>query len=172
MSCGGASAQMKLRVTQATLSRDIAELKLVKTAAGYKPLQPAGEEAAPSLPPLERAVRAYLLDVRPADNLLVLKTPPGGAQPLAAAVDSGRLRGVAGTIGGDDTVLDHHSFPRGAHRRATATGGHAPMTDPQRVAVVGATGYAGFELARLLLRHPKVSKPTFYLREGSQESTA
>ena len=97
--------QMKLRVTQATLSRDIAELKLVKTAAGYKPLKPAGEEAAPPLPPLERAVRAYLLDVRPADNLLVLKTPPGGAQPLAAAVDSGRLRGVAGTIGGDDTVL-------------------------------------------------------------------
>lgn len=96
--------QMKLRVTQATLSRDIAELRLVKTAAGYKPLQPTGEEA-PSLPPLERAVRAYLLDVRPADNLLVLKTPPGGAQPLAAAVDSGRLRGVAGTIGGDDTVL-------------------------------------------------------------------
>ena len=44
------------------------------------------------------------------------------------------------------------------------------MTDPQRVAVVGATGYAGFELARLLLRHPKISKPTFYLREGSQIS--
>jgi transcriptional regulator of arginine metabolism len=97
--------QMKLRVTQATLSRDIAELKLVKTAAGYKPLKPSGEEAAPPLPPLQSAVRAYLLDVRPADNLLVLKTPPGGAQPLAAAVDSGRLRGVAGTIGGDDTVL-------------------------------------------------------------------
>jgi transcriptional regulator of arginine metabolism len=97
--------QMKLRVTQATLSRDIAELKLVKTAAGYKPLSPAGEEAVAPLPPLERAVREYLLDVRPADNLLVLKTPPGGAQPLAAAVDSGKLRGVAGTIGGDDTVL-------------------------------------------------------------------
>jgi transcriptional regulator of arginine metabolism len=96
--------QIKLRVTQATLSRDFAELKLVKTAAGYKPFKPASEEAAP-LPPLERAVREYLLDFRPADNLLVLKTPPGGAQPLAAAVDSGRLRGVAGTIGGDDTVL-------------------------------------------------------------------
>lgn len=96
--------QKKLHVTQATLSRDIAELKLVKTAAGYKPLKP-GEESAPPLPPLERAVRAYLLDVRPADNLLVLKTPPGGAQPLAAAVDSGKLPGVAGTIGGDDTVL-------------------------------------------------------------------
>jgi len=41
------------------------------------------------------------------------------------------------------------------------------MTDPQRVAVVGATGYAGFELARLLLRHPKIPKPTFYLRESA-----
>ena len=41
------------------------------------------------------------------------------------------------------------------------------MNDPQRVAVVGATGYAGFELAQLLLRHPKVQKPTFYLRESS-----
>lgn len=39
------------------------------------------------------------------------------------------------------------------------------MTDPQRVAVVGATGYAGFELACLLLRHPGIAKPTFYLRE-------
>ena len=41
------------------------------------------------------------------------------------------------------------------------------MNDPQRVAVVGATGYAGFELAQLLLRHPKIQKPTFYLRESS-----
>jgi len=38
-------AQIKLRVTQATLSRDIAELKLVKTADGYKPLEPAHEDA-------------------------------------------------------------------------------------------------------------------------------
>ena len=96
---------LKLRVTQATLSRDIAELKLVKTAAGYKPLvQTNGDETA-NLSLLTRAVREYLLDVRPADNLLVLKTPPGGAQPLAAAMDSERLPGVAGTIGGDDTVL-------------------------------------------------------------------
>ena len=41
------------------------------------------------------------------------------------------------------------------------------MSDPQRVAVVGATGYAGFELARLLLRHPGIAKPTFYLRESA-----
>ena len=98
-------AQMKLRVTQATLSRDMAELGLVKTAEGYKQLEPTGEEATGTLAPLARAVRAYLLDVRPADNLLVLKTPPGGAQALALAVDSERMREVAGTIGGDDTVL-------------------------------------------------------------------
>ena len=41
------------------------------------------------------------------------------------------------------------------------------MNDPLRVAVVGATGYAGYELARLLLRHPKIDKPTFYLRDGN-----
>ncbi|MGH9688113.1 MAG: N-acetyl-gamma-glutamyl-phosphate reductase [Candidatus Acidiferrales bacterium] len=41
------------------------------------------------------------------------------------------------------------------------------MTDPTRVAVVGATGYAGYELARLLLRHPHIDKPTFFLRGGN-----
>ena len=97
--------QMKLRVTQATLSRDIADLKLVKTADGYKPLKPSHEDGGQALAPLARAVREYLLDVRPADNLLVLKTPPGGAQPLAASVDGERFREVAGTIAGDDTVL-------------------------------------------------------------------
>ena len=40
------------------------------------------------------------------------------------------------------------------------------MNDPLRVAVVGATGYAGYELARLLLRHPRIEKPTFYLRDA------
>ncbi|MEK7331580.1 MAG: ArgR family transcriptional regulator, partial [Candidatus Eisenbacteria bacterium] len=93
-----------VRVTQATLSRDLHELKLVKTAEGYKPLAAAQEEVA-ALPPLARALREYLLDFRPAYNLLVLKTPPSGAQPLAAAVDAERFKEVAGTIAGDDTVL-------------------------------------------------------------------
>ncbi len=96
--------QMRLRVTQATLSRDLRELKLVKTAAGYQPLSSSTEEAAP-LASLARALRDFLLDLRPAQNLLVLKTPPGGAQPLAAAIDSEHWKEVAGTIAGDDTVL-------------------------------------------------------------------
>ena len=97
-------AHLRLRVTQATLSRDLRELKLVKTAAGYQPLSAVAEETA-SLPPLARALREYLLDFRPAQNLLVLKTPPGGAQPLAAAMDAERFPETAGTIAGDDTVL-------------------------------------------------------------------
>jgi transcriptional regulator of arginine metabolism len=97
-------AHMQVRVTQATLSRDIRDLQLVKTAAGYKPLSAGNGEPAP-LAALGRALREFLRDIRPAANLLVLKTPPGGAQPLAAAVDAERFKEVAGSIAGDDTVL-------------------------------------------------------------------
>lgn len=104
-------AHIKLPVTQATLSRDLRELKLVKTAAGYKPLTVITTETAP-LSALARALSEFLSDVRPAGNMLVLKTPPGGAQPLAAAVDAERFPEVAGTIAGDDTVLIITPSPR------------------------------------------------------------
>ena len=97
-------AQQKLRVTQATLSRDLQELKLVKTSAGYQNGVALPQEPA-AVPPLTRALREFLLDIRPAENLLVLKTPPSGAQPLAAAVDGAKFPEIAGTIAGDDTVL-------------------------------------------------------------------
>src|ERR1700677_4502659 len=93
-----------VRVTQATLSRDLRELRLVKTTAGYRPLSVAAEEASP-IAPLARTVKEFLLDMRPAQNMLVLKTPPSGAQPLAAALDSEHWKEVAGTLAGDDTVL-------------------------------------------------------------------
>ncbi len=94
-----------VRVTQATLSRDLRELRLVKTAEGYRPLSVAAAEEASSVPALARALKEFLLDVRPAQNMLVLKTPPGGAQPIAAALDAERWKEVAGTLAGDDTVL-------------------------------------------------------------------
>src|SRR5262249_11234667 len=97
-------AAQRLRVTQATLSGDLQDLNLVKTHEGYKQTSALPEEAAP-LPPLARALAEFLLDIRPAENLLVLKTPPSGAQPLAAAVDAAKFTEVAGTIAGDDTVL-------------------------------------------------------------------
>jgi transcriptional regulator of arginine metabolism len=97
-------ATRKLRVTQATLSRDLQELRLVKTHDGYKMDSTVADEPAP-LPPLTRALSEFLLDIRPAENILVLKTPPSGAQPLAAAVDGAKFPEIAGTIAGDDTVL-------------------------------------------------------------------
>lgn len=98
-----------MRVTQATLSRDLRELHLVKTAAGYQPLAAAVAEApapaAAQAPSLVRTIKEFLVDIRPAQNMIVLKTPPGGAQPLAAAVDAEKWKGIAGTLAGDDTVL-------------------------------------------------------------------
>jgi transcriptional regulator of arginine metabolism len=99
----------KLRVTQATLSRDLTELQIVKTAQGYKPLSAGAPEApastGPASTPLARALREFLLDLRPAQHLLVLKTPPGGAQPIAFALDAEKWKEIAGTIAGDDTIL-------------------------------------------------------------------
>ncbi|MGH9638799.1 MAG: arginine repressor [Candidatus Acidiferrales bacterium] len=97
--------QLGMRVTQATLSRDLRELRLVKTAEGYRLLSDAAVQESSPLPALARALKDFLLDIRPAQNMLVLKTPPSGAQPLAAAVDSERWKEVAGTLAGDDTVL-------------------------------------------------------------------
>ena len=79
-------------------------MKLAKTVEGYKPVLGIVEEST-AVPPLTRALREFLLDIRPAENLLVLKTPPSGAQPLAAAVDGAKFSEIAGTIAGDDTVL-------------------------------------------------------------------
>lgn len=90
------------RVGQATLSRDIRDLNLIKTAAGYA--VPQGE-AALALPPVKRLVREFVLDARPAQNLLVVKTVIGSAQPVAAALDEQEWEEVVGTIAGDDAIL-------------------------------------------------------------------
>jgi len=95
-----------MRVNQATLSRDIHEIGLVKTAAGYRPLQSAAGVQEPAPPAsLGRVLKEFLSDIRPAQNILVLKTPPGSAQTLAVALDSEKWKEVAGTVAGDDTVL-------------------------------------------------------------------
>src|ERR1700729_3819589 len=92
------------KVGQATLSRDIRDLNLSKTPAGYTLAQ--GEGAAGlALPPVERLVREFVLGVRPAQNLLVAKTIAGSAQPVAAALDEQEWEEMVGTIAGDDTIL-------------------------------------------------------------------
>jgi transcriptional regulator of arginine metabolism len=58
-----------------------------------------------ALPPVQRLVREFVLEVRPAQNLLVVKTIIGGAQPVAAALDEQEWSEVVGTIAGDDAIL-------------------------------------------------------------------
>ena len=92
------------KVGQATLSRDIRDLNLSKTAQGYA--LPQGENGAGvALPPVSRLVREFVLDIRSAQNLLVIKTIVGSAQPVAAAMDEVDWPEMVGTIAGDDTIL-------------------------------------------------------------------
>jgi transcriptional regulator of arginine metabolism len=90
---------------QATLSRDIRELGLVKSAHGYS--LPGREAPAPEsdLPSVSRLVREFVSSVRAAENLLVTKTSTGSAQPVAAALDGENWPEAIGTIAGDDTIL-------------------------------------------------------------------
>jgi transcriptional regulator of arginine metabolism len=92
------------KVGQATLSRDIRDLGLSKTAEGYALAHGEGSSA-PALPPVSRLVREFVLSVRAAQNLLVIKTSVGSAQPVAAALDSEDWPEAIGTIAGDDTIL-------------------------------------------------------------------
>lgn len=97
-----ADALQKLGVaaTQVTLSRDIHQLGLVKTAEGYRQIDPE-----PVGPELSTVATEFLWDVRVAQNLVVLKTSPAHASPVAAALDHAGWPEVVGTIAGDDNVL-------------------------------------------------------------------
>ena len=104
-------------VTQATLSRDLVELRAVKirTATGalaYALPAEGGDRGAPSAPDTEylaarlaRLCAELLVTADASGNLVVLRTPAGAAQFLASAIDHSVLPGVMGTIAGDDTVL-------------------------------------------------------------------
>jgi transcriptional regulator of arginine metabolism len=104
------------KVTQATLSRDIHELGIVKTASGYARANDVNAEAA--LPAAERLVREFVLSVREAQNQLVIKTSVGSAQPVAAALDAEGWAEMLGTIAGDDTILIICENSRDAERVA------------------------------------------------------
>jgi transcriptional regulator of arginine metabolism len=101
-----------IEVTQATLSRDIHELRLSKGPSGYS--LPNGhrgtraqaviqEDDAP--PSVADMIESFGLRVRQAMNQVVVRTVMGGAQPLAAALDYEEWPEVVGTVAGDDTVL-------------------------------------------------------------------
>ncbi len=122
-------------VTQATLSRDIRELELMKGGAdgAYQaPVRPSsnGHGAATQL---QKALSEYLTRADQVQQLVLLRTGPGQAQILAVAIDGARLSEVVGTVAGDDTIL---VISRGA-RQAKALVKHF-----EHIAAGGAAGSA------------------------------
>ncbi len=103
---------------QPTVSRDLRELGVAKGPAGY--VLPAAAVPSPGAPlraadaapaagkgeeKLSRAVREFVLSVEPAGSLVVLRTPPADASPVARAIDETSLPEIVGTISGDDTIF-------------------------------------------------------------------
>jgi transcriptional regulator of arginine metabolism len=118
--------QQGFAVAQPTLSRDVRELGLAKTPRGYivpgaAPAQfapPSAREAR-----LDQALRGFALSVQAAGTLVVVKTPPATAHPLARALDEAPLPAVVGTIAGDDTVFIATPSDRAARALARRLGG-------------------------------------------------
>ena len=113
-------------VAQPTLSRDLRELGLAKTPLGYL-VPPTADRFAPSAmreEKLRRALRGFALSVVPAGSLVVIRTPPASAHPVARALDEAEFAAVVGTIAGDDTVFVATPGERAARalaRRLTAS---------------------------------------------------
>lgn len=95
------------RVTQATVSRDIRELKLTKipTASGrqkYAVITDAPENLSKKY---ERVLREGFLSMDMAQNIIVIKTVSGMASAVCAAIDAMKMREIVGSIAGDDTIM-------------------------------------------------------------------
>ena len=115
-----------IEASQASVSRDIAALHLVK-AGGRWTAQPVDLSARS---PLEERIATVLLSVDAAgDHLLVLKTPPGEAQGAALAIDRLEPPGVVGTLAGDDTIFVAVADARSGDRVAARLRGLIPRLD-------------------------------------------
>jgi transcriptional regulator of arginine metabolism len=99
--------QRGCEATQATISRDIKELGLVKRAGDGAYQRPGVDAPSPELTlnALERAAASYLRRIDRVQQLVVVRTGAGQAQPLALAIDRAQLPEAVGTIAGDDTIL-------------------------------------------------------------------
>lgn len=86
-----ALARRGMRATQATISRDIQELGLVRSGAGYRRSASLGRE--------------LVLSVELIQPMAVIRTPPGTANLVARRIDEAALPGIAGTVAGDDTII-------------------------------------------------------------------
>ena len=94
--------------TQATISRDMKELRLIKVAShsgGYQYSTPEQSSSATHMSRLKNIFRECVVKVDRAQNLVVLKTLVGMANAAAAAIDAMKIRDIVGTLAGDDNIL-------------------------------------------------------------------
>lgn len=96
--------RLGIRVTQATVSRDIEELGVVKTREGYR-VPDAATMVAPPQPALAIILKEFVREVRRASNLVIIKTHPGNAHSVAVGLDGEHWPEVMGTVAGDDTIF-------------------------------------------------------------------
>ena len=96
-------AKRGFTVTQATLSRDMHELRMMKGPNGYALPEDGDEED--DMPGIRETLANFGMEVKQAQNLLVVITTTGSAQPVAAALDYEDWPELMATIAGDDTVL-------------------------------------------------------------------
>lgn len=108
-------------VTQPTLSRDLRELGIVKTPAGYVSTEQISTATVAAFTPretrenrFEHLVRDTVVFAEAAGNMVVIKTPVAAAQPLASAIDATAIDDALGTIGGDDTIFVAFRSPASA----------------------------------------------------------
>ncbi len=95
-----------IEATQATISRDLKELGLVKRAGDGAYVRPGVERSSPAAGEhLRRAIATLVRSLERVDAMLVIRTDPGQAQSVAVLIDRVQLPEVAGTIAGDDTIL-------------------------------------------------------------------
>ena len=100
--------EQHIQVTQATVSRDIKELMLIKVPSDdghYRYAVPKQEGQLFTKKRLARLLREYVLGMDDSENLIVLKTLPGSAGTVAAALDQSQWQEGIGTIAGDDNIL-------------------------------------------------------------------
>lgn len=101
-----ALARLGDTVTQATLSRDLEDLGAVKVRLpDGRVVYRVPEEPADASDWLARMLREFMVDAESSGNLCIVKTPPGGAQAVARAMDNANVPDVVGTIAGDDTIM-------------------------------------------------------------------
>ena len=94
-----------IKATQATISRDLKQLGLVKRAGDGAYARPGLERTTGAADHLKRSLASLMRSLERVDTLLVVKTDRGQAQGLAEWIDRAQLGEIAGTLGGDDTIL-------------------------------------------------------------------